>query len=138
MDDLIFYTCAFLLAAVVSLALLFHFLKNKRQHKDFLLGVVSFSVLFLFSLYGFSIFFSDAIEISNDNAKSKSGECEIVFLEDMGGRFGTSNQLQVTIEDLTVGADLEEFPNLEEGIFSCEIKYAEKTTQLIDIVVNKE
>jgi len=137
-NDLIFYTCAFGIAAIVSLALLVHFLKNKRQHKDFLLCVVSFSILFLFSLYAISIFLPDAIEISNGNVKSKSGECEIVFLEDMGGRFGTSNILQVTIENLTVGADLEAFPNLEEGIFSCEIMYAEKSTQLIDIVVNKE
>ena len=138
MNDLIFNTCAFVIAAIVSLALLLYFLKNKRQHKDFLLCVISFSVLFLFSLYAISISLPDVIEIANGNEQSKSGECEIVFLEDIGGRFGTSNLLQVTVGNLTVEANLEEFPHLEEGLFSCEIKYAEQSETLIDIVVNED
>lgn len=138
MNDLIFNTCAFGIAAIVSLALLVHFLKNKRQHKDFLLGIFSFSILFIVSLYGVSICLPDVIEIGNGNAKSKNGQCEIFFLEDIGGRFGTSNLLQVNIENLTLEADLENFPDLEEGIFSCEIKYGEHSESLVDIVIKQE
>lgn len=136
MSDLIFTTTAFGIGAIISLLLLFHFLKNKRQHKDFLLGVFSFCILSIFSLYGCYLFLGDTIGLAKGDIASTSGKCEIFILEDVGGRFGTSNILQVNVDDVLAEADPEDFPDLEEGIFNCTIEYTRKTQSLLTIEID--
>ena len=135
MSDLIFTTTAFGIGAIVSLLLLFHFWKNKRQHKDFLLGVFSFCILSVFSLYGFYLSLVDTIDLAKGDIASTSGKCEIFISEDVGGRFGTSNILQVNVNDVLAEGDPEDFPDLEEGIFNCTIEYTRKTQSLLTIEI---
>lgn len=134
MNELIFTTCALGIGAIASLLLIFYFLKKKRQHKDFLLAIVTFSLLFVISSYGSYLFLQDTINLKRNNTISTSGGCEIVILEE-GGRFGTPSQIQVTVNNITIGADKEKFSDLKEGLYSCEVKYVEQTQTLIEITV---
>lgn len=136
MSDLIFTTTAFGIGAIVSLLLLFHFLKNKRQHKDFLLGVFSFCILSIVLLYGSYLSLADTIDLAKGEVASTGGKCEIFIMEDIGGRFGTSKILQVNVDNVTVEANAEDFPDLEEGIFNCTIEYTRKTQSLLTIEID--
>lgn len=108
------------------------FIKKQRNHNDFLIAIIGFSI---FGLLCFSLvmgYLLDLPKLLKGDLKTESGVCEIVDLGS-GGRFGTDNSLQISVNNVTVSTSRDDFEWLEEGKEKCTIKYLNTTEQLIEI-----
>jgi len=121
---------------IVSLVIVVIFFKRKKQHKDFKAVIFTFSIFSLICIYLSVSGIIDIMNVRNGQTQSSSGSCEIVKMDNIGGRFGSDAFFQVLVNNLTVEANYEEFSFLEEGTYSCTIHYSEKSRNLIDIQFN--
>lgn len=133
MNELIFTTLALIIGTIVTLYILIYLIRTKRKHKDFAISVTILGAFFIVLSYASYFSMLDTIDLNKENTSATNGACEIVFLENLGGRFGGYNLIQVNVNNITVEAEMENFPDLEEGIFQCEINYLENTQTLLDI-----
>ncbi|MEO4052778.1 hypothetical protein [Solibacillus sp. CAU 1738] len=123
------------LGLVATVFLIIYFIKKQRNHKDFWIVITGFSI---FGLLCFSLvigYLLDLPELLKGDFKTENGVCEIVDLGS-GGRFGSDNGLQISVNNVTVSASRDDFEWLEEGKENCTIKYLNTTDQLIEIEID--
>ncbi|MEK4628017.1 hypothetical protein MKZ17_07390 [Solibacillus sp. FSL R7-0682] len=133
MNEFTYTTLFLILGTLVTLYILIYMIRKKREHEDFAISVTILGALFVALSYASYYSILDTIDLNKENIATINGTCEIVFLENIGGRFGEYNLIQVNVDNISVEAEMGKFPELEEGIFQCEINYLENTQTLLNI-----
>lgn len=139
MTELLFTAISFTLMASIILFLFIYWVKKKKGHNDFMLVSILLGIFFLVAVFASYYSITDAFEVEFDDIAVKNGECEIVYLENIGGRFGEpDNLVQITVEGITAEGKLGKFPNIKQGTFACEIEYTKTTQMLLNVERNQE
>ena len=120
------------LGFIATVFLIVYFIKKQRNHKDFWIVIVGFSIFGLICFSLVIVYLLDLPKLLKGDLQTESGVCEIVDLGS-GGRFGSDNGLQISVNNVTVSASRVEFEWLKEGKEKCTIKYLNTTERLIEI-----
>lgn len=127
----LYLTAIFSAIAIISLSfIIYYFIKKKRTHKDFYSVVIFCLVFSLLSLYLLTINLIDIFNFHLGEIHTAEGSCEIYYFEPSHRDPG---RYDISIDDLNLTADTNDFSFLKEGTVACKATYLKATGTLIDI-----
>lgn len=136
MNDIIWSLVLFLGGSISLFSIIIYMFKKQRHHKDFLLSIILLMIFLIVFLYGSILAFQQVMD--NKNRSVTSGICTISIVEDIGGRFDSYNLINVEINDIYLVANPDQFPNLEEGKYSCKVEYSKNVETIYSLkILNK-
>lgn len=130
---MIVFSLGFLFQAVLvlgSLSMYIYFWKNKEKHRNAKAVLAGSALVFIVSLYFFALSSLDFIHLLSGNTETAKGEC--IWTHYDGGK---NAWVEFTVNGLALQTGTNDFPEIEEGKFSCEAKYLPYTKKVIDIEV---
>lgn len=130
---MIVFSLGFLFQSVLvlgSLSVFVYFWKNKIRERNTKAVLAGSALILIVSLYFFALSFLDFIHLMSGTTEAAKGECIWIHYDS-----GKNSWVEFTVGGLALQTGTNDFPEIEEGSFSCEAEYLPYTKKVIEIEV---